>query len=101
MMEVFFIFSFFLAPVDHTCFCVTCLKHRGDELYKKKGDPPKDYAVPQGWVRFALRANHKPNWHVAYHGLKAAHLRRVLDRGQLLPKGRNWFEVLIVVNCCN
>jgi neuralized-like protein 4 len=65
------------------------VKHRGDELYKKKGDPPKDYAVPQGWVRFALRANHKPTWHVAYHGLKAAHLRRVLDRGQLLPKGKS------------
>lgn len=38
-----------------TCFCEACHKLRGDDLYHKRGDPPRDYALPYGWCRFALR----------------------------------------------
>lgn len=37
------------------CFCEACHKLRGDDLYHKRGDPPRDYALPYGWCRFVLR----------------------------------------------
>lgn len=37
------------------CYCESCHKLRGDEAYYKKGEPPRDYALPFGWCRFALR----------------------------------------------
>lgn len=37
------------------CYCESCHKLRGDEVYYKRGEPPRDYALPFGWCRFALR----------------------------------------------
>lgn len=81
--------SFFAVPPEIVCFCVSCCKMRGEELYKKKGDPPRDFATPQGWVRFPLKVSSRPAWHVAYHGTKLAFLRKILDHGQLLPLGKD------------
>uniref|UniRef100_A0A8C8M120 Neuralized-like protein 4 n=1 Tax=Oncorhynchus tshawytscha TaxID=74940 RepID=A0A8C8M120_ONCTS len=38
------------------CYCESCHKLRGDESYYKRGEPPRDYALPFGWCRFALRS---------------------------------------------
>ena len=37
------------------CYCETCHKVRGDEPYFKRGEPPKDCALPFGWCKFALK----------------------------------------------
>uniref|UniRef100_A0A3P9PBM7 Neuralized-like protein 4 n=1 Tax=Poecilia reticulata TaxID=8081 RepID=A0A3P9PBM7_POERE len=74
------------------CYCESCHKLRGDEAYYKRGEPPRDYALPFGWCRFALRvkshcevSNALKKWHIAYHGTNVGALRRTLDHGQLLP----------------
>uniref|UniRef100_A0AAY4AVE8 Neuralized-like protein 4 n=1 Tax=Denticeps clupeoides TaxID=299321 RepID=A0AAY4AVE8_9TELE len=73
------------------CYCESCHKLRGDEAYYKRGEPPRDYALPFGWCRFALRikphcevSNAFKKWHIAYHGTSVAALRRALDHSQLL-----------------
>lgn len=77
------------------CYCETCHKIRGDEPYFRKGDPPKDFALPFGWCRFALKLTTKAEnscvqdkWHVAFHGTKIGAVRRILDNGELLPIGQ-------------
>uniref|UniRef100_A0A8D0D4H4 Neuralized-like protein 4 n=1 Tax=Sander lucioperca TaxID=283035 RepID=A0A8D0D4H4_SANLU len=74
------------------CYCESCHKLRGDEAYYKRGEPPRDYALPFGWCRFALRikphcevSNALKKWHIAYHGTSVGALRRTLDHSQLLP----------------
>ncbi|XP_062372617.1 neuralized-like protein 4 isoform X2 [Sardina pilchardus] len=74
------------------CYCESCHKLRGDEAYYKRGEPPRDYALPFGWCRFALRikphcevSNAFKKWHIAYHGTSVGALRRTLDLSQLLP----------------
>ncbi|MCI4384593.1 hypothetical protein PGIGA_G00040430 [Pangasianodon gigas] len=74
------------------CYCESCHKLRGDEAYYKHGEPPRDYALPFGWCRFALRikphcevSNTYKKWHIAYHGTSVGSLRRTLDHSQLLP----------------
>lgn len=37
------------------CYCHTCHKHRGEEAYSTKGDPPRGYSRPLGWCKFGLR----------------------------------------------
>ncbi|XP_043542823.1 neuralized-like protein 4 [Chiloscyllium plagiosum] len=76
------------------CYCESCHKLRGDEAYYKRGDPPKDYALPFGWCRFALRLNPRcevanvyKKWHTAYHGTCVGSLRRTLDHGELVSAG--------------
>ncbi|XP_051523046.1 neuralized-like protein 4 isoform X2 [Myxocyprinus asiaticus] len=73
------------------CFCESCHKLRGDEAYYKRGEPPRDYALPFGWCRFALQikthcevSNAFKKWHIAYHGTSVGSLRRILDHNQLL-----------------
>ncbi|XP_062858914.1 neuralized-like protein 4 isoform X1 [Trichomycterus rosablanca] len=73
------------------CYCESCHKLRGDEAYYKRGEPPRDYALPFGWCRFALRikphcdvSNTFKKWHIAYHGTNVGLLRRALDQSQLL-----------------
>ncbi|XP_072523105.1 neuralized-like protein 4 isoform X1 [Salminus brasiliensis] len=73
------------------CYCESCHKLRGDEAYYKRGEPPRDYALPFGWCRFALRikphcevSNTFKKWHIAYHGTSVGSLRRALDHSQLL-----------------
>lgn len=41
---------------SNLCYCESCHKLRGDEAYYKKGEPPRDYALPFGWCRFTLRS---------------------------------------------
>jgi neuralized-like protein 4 len=80
------------------CYCDVCHKLRGDAACYRRGDPPRDYAVPIGWCRFALRFPSRPDvqhsaafdkWHVAYHGTKPSTLRRLLDTGDLLAVSGN------------
>ncbi|KAM4678136.1 neuralized-like protein 4 isoform 2-T2 [Discoglossus pictus] len=73
------------------CHCDSCNKLRGDEIYRKRGDPPREYAEPSGWCSFPLRVSPRlscpqyKKWHIAYQGCNAGSVRRVLDRGDLLP----------------
>ncbi|XP_076364931.1 neuralized-like protein 4 isoform X2 [Tachypleus tridentatus] len=75
----------------NVCFCQACHKIRADEPYFKKGEPPREYALPFGWCRFALRLPNKvdpyniQDWHIAFHGTRLGVVRRILDRGELLP----------------
>ncbi|XP_070207113.1 neuralized-like protein 4 isoform X3 [Littorina saxatilis] len=78
-------------PQQMLCFCESCHKQRGDDLYHKRGEPPKDYALPYGWCRYVLRPPSKAHalnvaekWHTAYHGTRLDLVRRILDRGDLL-----------------
>ncbi|XP_075434096.1 neuralized-like protein 4, partial [Ascaphus truei] len=72
------------------CHCDTCHKLRGDEGYRKRGDPPREFAEPSGWCSFPLRLSPRlqgvqyKKWHVAYQGSSAGSVRRTLDRGDLL-----------------
>ncbi|XP_057712194.1 neuralized-like protein 4 isoform X1 [Corythoichthys intestinalis] len=85
------------------CYCESCHKLRGDEAYYKRGEPPRDYALPFGWCCFALSlARIKPHcevsnalkkWHIAYHGTSVGTLRRTLDHSQLLPGTSSIFSV--------
>ncbi|WAR14180.1 NEUL4-like protein [Mya arenaria] len=75
---------------SHLCYCEQCHKLRGDELYCRKGDPPKEYASQFGWSLFKLRLPGKASmlamsekWHVAYFGSKVESLRKILDTGDL------------------
>ncbi|KAH0626079.1 hypothetical protein JD844_000817 [Phrynosoma platyrhinos] len=74
------------------CYCESCHKLRGDEAYYKRGEPPRDYALPFGWCRFNLRVNPRlevastcKKWHMAYHGTSVGAVRRMLDQGELVP----------------
>lgn len=76
------------------CYCLNCVKMRGDDLYVKKGNPPRDYATPVNWVRFPLRASSNvasraepstESWHTAFHGTKSSFIRKILDHGELVP----------------
>ncbi|XP_036307655.1 neuralized-like protein 4 isoform X4 [Pipistrellus kuhlii] len=77
-------------PKRSLCYCESCRKMRGDEAHRRRGEPPREYALPFGWCRFNLRVNPHleagtltKKWHMAYHGSNAAAVRRVLDRGEL------------------
>merc|ERR1719273_937286 len=79
----------FLSGLQPCCFCMNCIKSRGEELYKKKGDPLKDYATPVNWVRFPVRhfksEQSTDTWHTTYHGTKPSSFRKILDHGELVP----------------
>uniref|UniRef100_A0A9J7XPJ9 Neuralized-like protein 4 n=1 Tax=Cyprinus carpio carpio TaxID=630221 RepID=A0A9J7XPJ9_CYPCA len=89
------------------CYCESCHKLRGDEAYYKRGEPPRDYALPFGWCRFALRSclnfnrikthcevsNAFKKWHIAYHGTSVGSLRRILDHNQLLSESSSIFSL--------
>uniref|UniRef100_A0A3B1JK21 Neuralized E3 ubiquitin protein ligase 4 n=1 Tax=Astyanax mexicanus TaxID=7994 RepID=A0A3B1JK21_ASTMX len=81
------------------CYCESCHKLRGDEAYYKRGEPPRDYALPFGWCRFALRikphcevSNTFKKWHIAYHGTSVGSLRRALDHSQILTESSSVFS---------
>ncbi|XP_070338539.1 neuralized-like protein 4 isoform X1 [Equus asinus] len=83
--------DYFMPPPKRSlCYCESCRKLRGDEAHRRRGEPPREYALPFGWCRFNLRVNPRleagtltKKWHMAYHGSNAAAVRRVLDRGEL------------------
>ncbi|CAM9951777.1 unnamed protein product [Lampetra planeri] len=72
-----------------SCFCTSCCHLRDDEAYRTRGEPPRDYSLPLGWVHFTLRTNPRSDatflkrWHVAYHGASIGDVRRSLDHGEL------------------
>ena len=66
---------------------------------ERKGEPPREYGVPDGWVRFPIRPpparpktkrseDATSGWHRAYHGTKVGMVRRLLDNGELVPMGQ-------------
>ncbi|XP_068960104.1 neuralized-like protein 4 [Petaurus breviceps papuanus] len=83
--------DYFVPPPKRSlCYCESCRKLRGDEAHRRRGEPPKEYALPFGWCRFNLRVNPRletaalsKKWHMAYHGSSVGAVRRVLDRGEL------------------
>ncbi|XP_036884250.1 neuralized-like protein 4 isoform X4 [Sturnira hondurensis] len=83
--------DYFMPPPKRSlCYCESCRKMRGDEAHRRRGEPPREYALPFGWCRFNLRVNPHleagtltKKWHMAYHGSNVAVIRRVLDRGEL------------------
>ncbi|XP_032178448.1 neuralized-like protein 4 isoform X2 [Mustela erminea] len=83
--------DYFIPPPKRSlCYCESCRKLRGDEAHRRRGEPPREYALPFGWCRFNLRVNPRleagtltKKWHMAYHGSNVAAVRRVLDRGEL------------------
>ncbi|XP_064408911.1 LOW QUALITY PROTEIN: neuralized-like protein 4 [Latimeria chalumnae] len=86
-------------PKFNLCYCESCHKLRGDEAYYKRGEPPRDYALPFGWCRFALRVNPRcdvtnvyKKWHIAYHGTSVGTLRQILDQGQLVSDNTSIFS---------
>ncbi|XP_033763671.1 neuralized-like protein 4 [Pecten maximus] len=79
---------------SNVCFCETCHKIRREEVYHKRGDPPREYALPYGWCRFSIRLLNKANalniaekWHVGYYGARMEAVRRILDSGDLHAVG--------------
>ena len=50
-----FVVAAFLASAYDKCYCVDCHSKRTDKAYYNRGEPPKTYAVPVGWMRFGLR----------------------------------------------
>uniref|UniRef100_A0A8D2LDW4 NHR domain-containing protein n=1 Tax=Varanus komodoensis TaxID=61221 RepID=A0A8D2LDW4_VARKO len=88
-------------PKFSLCYCESCHKLRGDEAYYKRGEPPRDYALPFGWCRFNLRVNPQlevastsKKWHIAYHGTNVGAVRRTLDQGELVPGSAS------ILSCC-
>ena len=82
--------SHFLSGYQQACcFCLNCIKGRGEDLYKKKGDPLKDFATPVNWVRFPVKhlksEQSTDTWHTTYHGTKPSSFRKILDHGELVP----------------
>jgi hypothetical protein len=37
------------------CYCKECHASRFEMLYHSHGKPAKDYSIPMGWCRFALK----------------------------------------------
>lgn len=79
---------------QNVCFCETCHKMRGEEMYHRRGDPPREYATQYGWCLFALKMPNKAHvlnvsekWHLSYFGTKVETLRRILDTGDLHSTG--------------
>ncbi|XP_002740437.1 neuralized-like protein 4 [Saccoglossus kowalevskii] len=76
------------------CYCTSCHCARGDKLYYARGNPAKDYGVPMGWCRFALKVPERAKalevfekWHVAFHGTTVRAVKPILEGGDLLFPG--------------
>ncbi|QQP38924.1 Uncharacterized protein FKW44_019642, partial [Caligus rogercresseyi] len=85
---------FFSDEEGPSCFCGSCVKALGLCSYGSKGDPSRDFGAPLGWARFPLRSSSfkeegglssTRDWHQAYHPTKPAHIRKILDKGNLIP----------------
>ncbi|XP_070554476.1 neuralized-like protein 4 isoform X2 [Ptychodera flava] len=84
----------FFAPRFDMCYCNSCHIGRGDELYYSRGQPPKDYGLPIGWCRFAIRLSGRAaaldvfnKWHTAFHGTHLCTVKPILECGDLLMPG--------------
>ncbi|XP_034336317.2 neuralized-like protein 4 isoform X1 [Magallana gigas] len=81
--------GFFLEQ-QMTCYCESCHKLRLEDLYLRRGEPPREYSVPLGWCRYILKQRQKASsfvasdkWHVAYYGTQLEVLRKILDTGDI------------------
>nr|XP_034336321.1 neuralized-like protein 4 isoform X5 [Crassostrea gigas] len=81
--------GFFLEQ-QMTCYCESCHKLRSEDLYLRRGEPPREYSVPLGWCRYILKQRQKASsfvasdkWHVAYYGTQLEVLRKILDTGDI------------------
>ncbi|XP_062501122.1 ankyrin repeat domain-containing protein 17-like isoform X2 [Corticium candelabrum] len=81
----------FLSPEFNKCYCPRCYNGRPIIL---RGKPAKPYAIPRGWVRFAITVDSRLNadeifdsYHVAFHGTSAGAVKSILESGQLLLPG--------------
>ena len=97
-------------PKRSKCFCLGC--YTNPDHSEKKGDPPKEYALPRGWVYVPIRQkqpkkSHEEdsnsaaaprstaNWHRAYHGTKPGMIRKLLDIGELVPMCKLFLKIII------
>ncbi|XP_077984774.1 neuralized-like protein 4 [Glandiceps talaboti] len=104
----------FFNPKFDMCYCTSCHEGRGDKLYYTRGKPSKDYGVPIGWCRFALKTPPKAEalqafskWHVAFHGTRIDAVKPILDTGELLMPGffnddvtKTSYEAKVVFQVC-
>ena len=44
-----------MEPNQDMCFCVDCHSSRGDKPTYPRGQPAKEYGLPVGWCRFAIK----------------------------------------------
>src|SRR5436309_2728967 len=94
MCHFMILFSFqgqYFIDDQTVCYCETCSQLRGDELYYRKGEPPREFTLPLGWCKFrlklspsALELGSTDKWHIAFHGTSPAVVRSLLDRGELV-----------------
>lgn len=96
--DVFFLFlsleEAYLDPRFNKCYCTRCHAQRQIDDYDERGNPPRTYAVPTGWYRFALKTPPFAvgecafeNWHRAYHGTRPEYIPEILRHGCLLMPG--------------
>lgn len=81
----------FFSNENPICYCSECYQ-AGNETYLRKGEPPEEYSIPFGWVKFILKCPASASaitekWHVAYYGTPVNVIRSILDRKQPLTKG--------------
>lgn len=74
----------FFSVDDTSCYCNSCFKAEGDGAVCRKGEPPSEFALPVGWVRFPLKQsinaiqipqNTLDKWHVAFYGTRLDAIR--------------------------
>eukprot|EP01084_Bolivina_argentea_P304124 525163_1 len=76
------------------CFCIKCHKQRRDKIIYKRGQPPKKYALPVGWVRFGVKTNDAKcemnhvwtSWHAGFHGTNKETVAEIFKAGLVLLK---------------
>jgi len=77
------------------CYCRRCMGARGDRELYQRGQPPRPYILPVGWIRLGLVVPpglvelYDPfnKWHSAYHGTSSEKMFKIFDSGLhlLLP----------------
>ena len=81
-------------PSADMCYCQGCVDARGDADMYDRGDPPRPYIVPVGWIRLGLAVdpsmagmhNLFEKWHNAYHGTSFEKMLNVFKSGRRLLK---------------
>ena len=69
------------------CYCEECHKGRGEDDVYTKGNGI-EYRRPLGWCQYQLVSGPSDaSWHMAYCSSKPGHVRRMLDKGELLFPG--------------
>eukprot|EP00118_Oscarella_pearsei_P020689 m.225797 g.225797 ORF g.225797 m.225797 type:complete len:607 (+) comp40020_c0_seq7:87-1907(+) len=73
------------------CYCSEC--YNEEDVYLR-GNPPKRYGMPKGWVRFGIKVDSCldvtdifNSYHVAFHGTSWGAVKKILESRQLLLPG--------------